>query len=405
MKKKNRILNIAMIALIAMVGVCAVLAAGSIKGWFGGDRANGQAKQIIGIASIERNGVVYSISADTLLRDGDILTTRAGSSLIIEAGKNTLMLSEKTQVKIKAASQSGFEIELDDGEVFAVTEKGSAIILGFGENRLNTQSAIFSVSVQTGSSSVNVYAGEVSAASELTSASAKAGESISCLNGAMAASTLSESSLNDFNMVNVKKANDKASLCFTDEVIDAVSAAREEEKQKAEEERLAHEAEVIAKGGTKPVVSAANPSGGSSGDTGDVNKLYCTVSIRCDTILDNMKDLTAGKSKYVPANGVILTTSRVEFIEGETVFDVLKRACNAAGIQLEYEFTPMYNSYYIEGINNLYEFDCGSQSGWMYKVNGWFPNYGCSVYTLKGGDNIVWCYTCKGLGADVGGGI
>ena len=70
--------------------------------------------------------------------------------------------------------------------------------------------------------------------------------------------------------------------------------------------------------------------------------------------------------------------------------------------QLEYSWTPMYDSYYIQGINNLYEFDCGAQSGWMYKVNGWFPNYGCSKYTLEDGDDIVWCFTCNGLGADVG---
>ena len=38
----------------------------------------------------------------------------------------------------------------------------------------------------------------------------------------------------------------------------------------------------------------------------------------------------------------------------------------------------------------------------MYKVNGWFPNYGCSMYILDAGDEIVWCYTCKGLGTDVG---
>ena len=62
----------------------------------------------------------------------------------------------------------------------------------------------------------------------------------------------------------------------------------------------------------------------------------------------------------------------------------------------------MYDSYYIEGINHLYEFDCGEQSGWMYKVNEWFPNYGCSSYELSDGDVIVWCYTCKGLGTDVG---
>ncbi len=51
----------------------------------------------------------------------------------------------------------------------------------------------------------------------------------------------------------------------------------------------------------------------------------------------------------------------------------------------------MYNSYYVEGIGNLYEFDCGSESGWMCKVNGWFPNYGCSSYTLSDGgcDRLV----------------
>lgn len=132
---------------------------------------------------------------------------------------------------------------------------------------------------------------------------------------------------------------------------------------------------------------------------------YVTISIVCDTILNNMDDLEPSKAPYVPDSGVILGSTQVAFTEGETVFDVLRRACDAAGIALEYSWTPMYNSYYIEGINNLYEFDCGSESGWMYKVNGWFPNYGCSAYTLSEGDTIVWCYTCKGLGADVGGSV
>ena len=94
-----------------------------------------------------------------------------------------------------------------------------------------------------------------------------------------------------------------------------------------------------------------------------------------------------------------------EFEKGETVYDVLSRVCSYAGIQMEASWTPLYNSYYVEGINNLYEFDCGNESGWMYKVNGWFPNYGCSSYYLEDGDTIVWTYTCNGLGADVGGGM
>ena len=128
----------------------------------------------------------------------------------------------------------------------------------------------------------------------------------------------------------------------------------------------------------------------------------CTITIRCDTIFDNVDSLEEAKLPYVPEDGVILPVITVEFTPGETVFDVLKRVCEAGNLQIEYSWTPLYDSYYIEGINHLYEFDCGFESGWMYKVNGWFPNYGCSAYTLQGGEEIVWAYTCVGLGMDLG---
>jgi hypothetical protein len=112
--------------------------------------------------------------------------------------------------------------------------------------------------------------------------------------------------------------------------------------------------------------------------------------------------LEEAKAPYVPEDGVILPVTTVEFIPGETVFQVLQRVCEASELQLEYSWTPLYDSYYVEGINHLYEFDCGFESGWMYKVDGWFPNYGCSAYELQGGEEIVWYYTCKGLGTDVG---
>ena len=128
----------------------------------------------------------------------------------------------------------------------------------------------------------------------------------------------------------------------------------------------------------------------------------CTITIRCDTIFDNADALEEAKAPYVPEDGEILPVVTVEFTPGETVFDVLQRVCEASGLQLEYSWTPLYDSYYVEGINHLYEFDCGFESGWMYKVDGWFPNYGCSAYELQGGEEIVWYYTCKGLGTDVG---
>ncbi|MDR1628762.1 MAG: DUF4430 domain-containing protein [Oscillospiraceae bacterium] len=132
-------------------------------------------------------------------------------------------------------------------------------------------------------------------------------------------------------------------------------------------------------------------------------KHTATLSIRCDTILQNMDQFNQDKLPVLPKDGVIMPTRTVVFYEGESVFDVLQRETRASKIHMEFVFTPMYNSAYIEGIHNLYEFDCGSLSGWMYKVNGWFPNYGCSRYVLKNGDVIEWVYTCD-LGRDVGGG-
>ena len=138
----------------------------------------------------------------------------------------------------------------------------------------------------------------------------------------------------------------------------------------------------------------------------DVNKgtaYTCTFSIECSTILNNLDQLDPGKPEMVPAGCVILKKTTVTFYEGESVFDVLQRVCREQKIHLESSWTPMYNSAYVEGIHNLYEFDCGALSGWMYRVNGWYPNYGCSRYQLKDGDTVEWRFTCD-LGNDIGGG-
>ena len=48
------------------------------------------------------------------------------------------------------------------------------------------------------------------------------------------------------------------------------------------------------------------------------------------------------------------------------------------------------------GINNLDEKDCGSASGWMYKVNGTVPMTSCGKYKMDSGDNLVFYYVCTG---------
>ena len=142
-------------------------------------------------------------------------------------------------------------------------------------------------------------------------------------------------------------------------------------------------------------------------------KKYCTVRIECDTIYDNLSKLKEGKKDFLPSSGVILDNVEVELSGGESAFDVIKKACEenvctdnckyckANGVQIEYTYTPAFNNYYIEGIHQIYEKDCGTQSGWMYSVNGNFPDEGSSSYTVSSGDVIVFSFTCN-MGEDIG---
>ena len=127
----------------------------------------------------------------------------------------------------------------------------------------------------------------------------------------------------------------------------------------------------------------------------------CMISINCNTALTNSDILNADLLAMLPEDGLILAPTEITLNEGDSVFDVLMRTVREYNIHMEYVDTPLYDSAYIEGIANLYEFDAGTQSGWMYRVNGKFPNYGCSGYAISEGDVIEWVYTCD-LGNDVG---
>ena len=127
----------------------------------------------------------------------------------------------------------------------------------------------------------------------------------------------------------------------------------------------------------------------------------CTLEIRCDTLLKNLDKLSSGKAELVPEDGILLQKTTVSFESGDSVFDVLRRCLREQNVHFEYVDAKAYGSIYIEGIGNLYEFDCGEQSGWLYFVNGISPGLGCSGYTVANGDEIVFAYTCD-MGADLG---
>ncbi len=100
------------------------------------------------------------------------------------------------------------------------------------------------------------------------------------------------------------------------------------------------------------------------------------------------------KTELVPEDGVLLSRSDVTFEEGESAFDLLKRVCRDEDVHLEFSITPGYGSAYIEGIGNLYEFDCGERSGWLYQVNGQVPDRACSEYQLQADDKVEFLYSC-----------
>lgn len=437
--KKKRILNALMVLIVVVIAISGVMAVKSLKGPAvtqtdkvvseNQKTEQSQSAQIVvtdksGIVTVERKGIAYEVDENTAIKSGDILRSKVSSEITLsENGRAVITLGADTELKVTDADT--LAVELAEGEIFVDrrnTEK--AVSVATEGATFTPDGTTFSVTAHKSAYTAYVYSGSVTASGEKVAekVTADAGKTISAVadaNGNVTAKAdyFSVNALSDWQIGKLQNCGMDDSFYTTATEIKTVTDNRAAEKAAAQQALLAAQQQAIAELEAQQKEYDENyqkyldalASGAQTTTDADGNivvtvpQKVCTIEIRCDTIINNLGSLKAGKEGYVPASGTILATSRVSFEDGETVFDVLQRACSAAGLQLEYSWTPMYNSYYIEGINNLYEFDCGSESGWMYKVNGWFPNYGCSSYTLKDGDVIVWCYTCKGLGADVGG--
>lgn len=202
-------------------------------------------------------------------------------------------------------------------------------------------------------------------------------------------------------------SDQEATLPIQEESQEESASAQKTETETAPEtaepsaEDRAADQETADKPQTQPQTTAPSDQGGKAPVQTQPEQSTCTLTIRCDTLVGKPEELDKSKAELVPADG-LLYSATVSFTAGESVFDVLQRAMKEAGIPMEFTSVPVYGSAYIEGIANLYEFDGGPLSGWVYSVNGVFPNYGSSKYTLKDGDEVLWQYTCD-LGADVGG--
>lgn len=126
-----------------------------------------------------------------------------------------------------------------------------------------------------------------------------------------------------------------------------------------------------------------------------------TVLAECSTVLSHMDiiDPAVNPPEVVPEDGVIIARCEVSLPEGATAFDALAAAARKQRVRVDY--TGSAYGTYIRGIGYVTEFGFGELSGWMYTVNGEFPDVSVSDRVLGSGDVVEFRYTCD-LGRDVG---
>ena len=144
--------------------------------------------------------------------------------------------------------------------------------------------------------------------------------------------------------------------------------------------------------------------GGSEGEhntpaqTADLSRLV-RISLTIDaTRAYNNASLPQNIKDGLQNEGRLITNAMLTLSEGKTVSEtfsllrtydiVIASESGAAGT-------------FVTSIQGLENGACGAASGWLFRVNGEFPNKGCSDYELNDGDVIEWVYTCD-LGQDIG---
>jgi hypothetical protein len=89
--------------------------------------------------------------------------------------------------------------------------------------------------------------------------------------------------------------------------------------------------------------------------------------------------------------GVILPKTKVTLSEGDTVLDVLLKVAKKKNLLVEHSGSGAMA--YLEGIDNIYEFDYGPKSGWEFKLNDAKISKSSGIVKVKKDDQIKWVYS------------
>nr|WP_246596277.1 DUF4430 domain-containing protein [Bacillus alkalicola] len=112
-----------------------------------------------------------------------------------------------------------------------------------------------------------------------------------------------------------------------------------------------------------------------------------------DNDSDSSNDGTEPKAETVsitvtgpPDIGSILSNTQIPFEGGDTVLDILLKT------SLRVDYTGRGATAYVQGIDHIYEFDYGVNSGWVASVNGVDLSRSAGATSVKAGDSITWLY-------------
>ena len=329
-------------------------------------------ENVVGDVSIRRSGNNYTLKNGVALYPGDeIIMGRSAECEIVAERRARITLDRDSRVAIREFTDKSMSVEVLEGAVFfdliqSAADNVVAVRTAYAELCPET-GAIFSVEPYTGTQTINLYEGRARFSFKDQKKTLVAGDHVSMVQtddeNTQSTAGILVSELRQFLIEELIARN---GLCFETDQLQKVIADRRAD--------------------TQAYVSAQTQE-----------RMTCTVEIRCDTALARPEE-----GIVLPRDGVLLPATPVKFTQGESAYDVLRRVSKAAGISVDYRYYPLVAGYYVTEIGGLSSHDYGPGSGWLFKVNGWFPNYGASRYEIEDGDVIVWLYTCEGGGTDLG---
>ena len=236
--KKKTILNALMVLIIVLIAVSGLMVVKNLKEPVTAAGAAETALQMSiteksGIVTVERSGIAYELDGEAAVQKGDVFRSKKSAQLSLSEEKGKLILGENSELKAED------DLTLKRGELFADYRTAESAVLYAEETEIVSEQAVLSLSVQSGSQTVYVYAGTV-----LTgSAQAQAGQRISMVeqeDGSIETEVISfaASALSDSQIQILQNCKMDDSFCFSADKLDEVLTLRSEEKAKAQQAQL-----------------------------------------------------------------------------------------------------------------------------------------------------------------------